>query len=87
MSTLEAQLSEAAQKNNALIKENEALRTKVKLLEKEVSTNDNTCNHNSEDNMCIACMAYIFTAPMNYYYYITFIIFATPSKTVYSRFY
>ena len=38
VSTLEAQLSEAAQKNNALIKENEALRTKVKLLEKEVST-------------------------------------------------
>lgn len=35
VSTLEAQLSEAAQKNNALIKENEALRTKVKLLEKE----------------------------------------------------
>ena len=77
MSTLEAQLSEAAQKNNALIKENEALRTKVKLLEKEVSTNDNTCSHNSEDNVC---MAYIFTAPINYY---TFIIFATPSKTIY----
>ena len=40
VSTLEAQLSEAAQKNNALIKENEALRAKVKLLEKEVSTSD-----------------------------------------------
>ena len=40
VSTLEAQLSEAAQKNNALIKENEALRTKVKLLEKEVRTSD-----------------------------------------------
>ena len=41
VSTLEAQLSEAAQKNSVLIKENEALRTKVKLLEKEVSTSDN----------------------------------------------
>ena len=41
VSTLEAQLSEAAQKNSALIKENEALRMKVKLLEKEVRINDN----------------------------------------------
>jgi len=39
VSTLEAQLSEAAKKNSALIKENEALRAKVKLLEKEVSKN------------------------------------------------
>ena len=37
VSTLEAQLSEAAKKNNALIKENEALRVKVKQLEKDVS--------------------------------------------------
>ena len=36
VSTLEAQLSEAAKKNSALIKENESLRAKVKLLEKEV---------------------------------------------------
>ncbi|XP_065916897.1 cyclic AMP-dependent transcription factor ATF-6 alpha-like [Dysidea avara] len=35
VSTLEAQLSEAAKKNNALIKENEALRVKVKQLEKD----------------------------------------------------